>query len=121
MAITATHKPDYTPEQQAYLDEYNHHVQYFLCAGVAVLLLSFGTFNGLSRLIAAWSVRRHHSLHPPSRRVRRVGETSLSCLPSAGLAVWRKATYRRGQLVQWVGMGSSAQLVSGWSRFERWQ
>lgn len=112
MAITTTRQPAYTPEQLVELTRYNHHVQFYLYIGVAALLAFFGGFNVLSRLLSRWSVRRYHSLHPAPRRVRRTGETSLACLPSAALAAWRKATYRRGQLVQLLGMGSSAQLVS---------
>ncbi|ORY41817.1 hypothetical protein BCR35DRAFT_336414 [Leucosporidium creatinivorum] len=112
MAITATHQPAWTPEQLVSLTRYNLHVQYYLYIGVAVLLAFFGGINVLSRLLNRWSVRRYHSLHPSPRRVRRTGETSLACLPSAALASWRKATYRRGQLVQLLGLGSSAQLAA---------
>ncbi|BGP09389.1 ferric-chelate reductase Frp1 [Rhodotorula toruloides] len=103
--MRATHAPTYTDEQLAYLDWYNSHVQAFFYAGLFSYVLLLGLANFLSRLLSAAFVRRFHTLHPSP-----IDQKGLVRLFSACVASWRKCTYRRSQLVVWVGLGSAAQL-----------
>ena len=112
MALTKQRQPAWTPDQLAYLTKRNHDVPRDLWLGVTALIFLFGAYSVSSRGLNRWRVRRYHSLHQPPTRVRRAGSTAVAFLPSAMLASWRKATYRRGQVVQWLGLGSAAQLVS---------
>ncbi|PRQ77588.1 Ferric reductase NAD binding domain-domain containing protein [Rhodotorula toruloides] len=106
--MRATHAPTYTDEQHAYLDWHNSHVQAFFYAGLFFYVLLLGLANFLSRLISAAFVRRFHTLNPSP--VDQKGLATLVQLFSACVASWRKWTYRRSQLVVWVGLGNAAQL-----------
>lgn len=108
--MRATHAPTYTDAQLAYLDWYNAHVQAFFYAGLFSFVLLLAVANFLSRLVSAALVRRFYTLSPSTDDQR--GIASFVRLSSACVASWRKWTYRRSQLVVWIGLGSAAQLVS---------
>ncbi|GAA6028616.1 hypothetical protein JCM8097_007312 [Rhodosporidiobolus ruineniae] len=99
--------PPWTPEQLNYLTRYNLDIQLYWYAGILSMLVVFAAFNGLSRLVSAYFVRRYHTLHPGKAASNR---PSASCLPSAVLAAYRKTIYRRNQLVVWLGFANVAQL-----------
>ncbi|GAA5972154.1 hypothetical protein JCM11641_002519 [Rhodosporidiobolus odoratus] len=101
--------PDYTDEQLEYLTWYNLNIQAFWYAGICGMLLLFALYNGASRFCAAFFVRRFHTLHP-GKENDGSSISTLACLPSALLAIYRKTTYRRNLLVKWCGFNSVAQL-----------
>ncbi|BGP17665.1 ferric-chelate reductase Frp1 [Rhodosporidiobolus nylandii] len=92
-----------------YLTWYNVNVQAFWYSGICGMIVVFAVYNGLSRLLCAFFVRRWHTLSPgPANNGRSM--STLACFPSAVLAAYRKWTYRRNQVVVWLGFGSAAQL-----------
>lgn len=103
-------KPEYTVEQQDFLDSYNDKVQFYSLLGAGALVAALAVMTCASRAGNEYLTKRYNSLRPPPRRVRRAGTRSVDCLCWAALAVWRKSTYRKGQLVSLLGFQTWAQM-----------
>ncbi|GAA5895955.1 ferric reductase family protein [Sporobolomyces salmoneus] len=105
-----THAPIYTDAELDYLRWYNNNVQYFFYAAVFGFLVILASLNGIYRILYARGPRSRkggdESTNSPSR---------LFWL--ATLATYRKWTYRRSILLEFLGIQSAGQatVILGYS------
>ncbi|GAA5825027.1 hypothetical protein JCM11251_006067 [Rhodosporidiobolus azoricus] len=95
----------YTDSELEYLTWRNLNVQLHWYAGILTMIVVFGLYNWTSRILAALFVRRYNSLHSAKTSSR------TGCI-SGVVAAYRKWTYRRNQLVVWLGT-----LGKGWADY----
>lgn len=107
--MRAVHKPVYTPSEQVYLDWYNNNVPLWLYTGILIVLLSAGIVNLVTRLLSNRNIRKYKTLYKPSVNDR-MGRTSWRWVSQACGAWWRKKTYRRNKVAEFLGMESAAQI-----------